>query len=348
MICSPVVEDYLDALVEGPSSDVLRIGLAVPASGVMGLTGPAGVAAAVLAAEEANDAGILRDRRVRLVPLDAGRAVPALDEQVGPLVRARILDGIVGFHTSDVHRRLERITGGRLPYLFTPPHEGGTRLPGVGLLGDGPVDQLQPVVDALARRPSLRRWALVGTDYIWPRAVHAAARRLLPAAGGRVVLDELVPFQAVDADRLLHELRCRRVQGVLLSLVGRDLATFNRAFANSGLAGHVVRASGALEETGLLEIDGDDTGELYAAMSWYASEPRGEEFADRYDARWGCDAPSLGAYARGCYDGVTAMARLAATGSLDVAHFATRVRAVVRHRRSRLARAEGLDLRVLA
>lgn len=64
----PVLEDYLDALVAGPDSRLLRIGLAVPASGVLGLTGPAGLAAAVLAAEEANAAAEARGR-----PAGSGR-----------------------------------------------------------------------------------------------------------------------------------------------------------------------------------------------------------------------------------------------------------------------------------
>ena len=281
---------------------------------------------------------------MRLIPFDASVTSPSLEQDVGALVASGTLNALCGFHTSDVHRRLERVTVGRIPYLFTPPHEGGRRLPGVALLDEGPEAQLQPILRHLAGRRTLRRWALIGNDYIWPRSVHAAASRLLPRAGARVVLDRLIPFHEVDADRLLTELRRARAQAVLLSVVGRDLAIFNRAFGASGMADRVVRASGALEETGLLEIDGDDTGELYATMSWYASDPADAPFRARYAARWGSTAPPLGAYAQGVYEGVHAIADVAAVGDLTVRRFAPGLARVGRRGRSRLARAEGLDL----
>lgn len=339
-----MLEDYLDALLTGPDPETLRIGLVVPGSGVMGLTGPAGIAAAVLAAEEANALDGPGRRAIRLVPLDAGTGAAQVDAQVAELVCAGVIDGLCGFHTSDVFRRLQRVTTGRVPYLFTPPHEGGRMPAGVALLDDGPPDQLRPVIDALAGRAALRRWALIGNDYVWPRAVHRAARPMLATAGSDVVLERLVPFHQVNPERLLDELAARRVQAVLLSLVGRDLATFNRAFTATRLGGSVVRVSGALEETGLLEIEGDDTGELYATMSWFATDPADDGFRERYIARWGTSAPQLGSYARGCYHGVHAMAELAASGLLTVDGIATGLRRLPRRSRSRLARADGLDL----
>ncbi len=343
---APVVEDYLDALLSGPAPDVLRIGLAVPSSGVIGLTGPAGLAAAILAAEEVNAAELLGRREVRLVPIDAGRSPDHVAAEVSTLVAAGALDAVCGYHTSDVHRRIERVTTGRVPYLFTPPHEGGRRLPGVALLGESPREQLAPVMARLGTR-SLRRWALIGNDYIWPREVHQAARSLVRRSGGRVVLDALVPIGAVPVERLLAALHARRVQAVLLSLVGRDLATFNRAFAEAGIAGRVVRASGALEETGLLEIGGDDSGELYAAMSWFASDSW-DGLPQRFAARWGITGPQLGAYAQGCYRGVHAVAVLAAQHRLHSADLQGAVDDLHLAARSRLARADGFDLQPVA
>lgn len=343
MFRSAVCEDYLDALWTGPSRDVFRIGLAVPTSGVMGLTGPAGVGAAVVAVEKAQAASVLGDREIRLVPLDAGDRGCDLAAQVDALIEADSLDGIVGYHTSVVRTRLQDVVAARIPYVFTPPHEGGPPVPGVGLLGPSPDEQIRPLA-ALAETASLRRWALVGTDYIWPQSVHAAARRLLPRFGASVVLDQLVPFYQVDPERLIGHMRRRRVQGVLLSLVGRDLATFNRAFADSPLAGRVVRVSGALEEAGLLEIGGDDTGALYSTMPWFAPDDDLDELAARYVSRWGPQAPRLGAYAEGCYDGVSSLIRLEAAGHLEAQDFPQRLRHEAPHRPARLAIADGLDL----
>ncbi len=341
---SPLLLDPLDALLVGPDPSSLRVGLAVPTSGVMGLTGPAAIAAATLAAEEVNDAGGILGRPIELVPIDAGTTPEQVAAEVRSLVAAESIEALVGFHTSDIHRRLERVTTARIPYLFTPPHEGGSRLPGVSLLGEGPSEQLLPAARALAGRPGGQRWALIGNDYIWPRAVHAVAAPMLRSHGGEIVLIEQVPFGRVDPELLIARVTASRADVVLLSLVGRDLAVFNRAFAASALAGRVVRVCSALDETGLLEIDGDDSGDLFTTMRWYASDPEGRALHDRYQRRWGSHAPSLGVYAAGCYEGIHHLAHLAAMHPLRVAAAADWAAYPFHPAATRLARADGLEL----
>lgn len=345
LAASPVLLDPLAALVAGPDRDCLRVGLAIPASGVLGLTGPAALAATVLAAEEINSGGGVGGRRIELIPIDAGAATDVVADEVRSLLMSQSLEVLLGFHTSDIHRRLESLTAGRIPYFFTPPHEGGNRLAGVTLLGDGPTDQLVPIAQQLAGPTARRRWALIGNDYIWPRAVHAAAGEILRDHGADVVHVELVAFGRVNSDQIIHELSRLRAHAVLLSLVGRDLATFNRAFASSPLAGRVSRVSGALEETGLLEIEGDDTGELYSSMPWYAADPDSEGLRERYGDRWGTLAPHLGVYAAGCYDGLHLMAAVGNARQLHVDTVAAASATLLTRRgRARVARAEGLDL----
>lgn len=337
--------DVLDAFVDGPSSGALRVGLVVPSSGPLGLTGPAALACAGMAAEEVNAAGGVTGRDLELVPIDAGRHPIEVARDVRALVSAGAIDALCGFHTSDVRRALETTAAGRIPSVFTPPHEGGRRSPGTVLLGEDPGQQLSPVVRALAATGPLRRWALIGNDYIWPQAVHVTATRLLHRAGADVVLTRLVPFGQVEAERLIEELIRERADAVLLSLVGRDLATFNRTFARASPPRTIIRVSGSLDETGLLEADGDSTGELYSAMRWFATDSQSEDFHGRYEQRWGPAAPAVSTYAHGCYEGVQLIARLARSGALRVDTAATVAASLRdRHQRVRLARAEGLEL----
>ncbi len=67
-----VVRDSTELLVTGPDAGVLRLGLLLPLSGPLGLTGPSGLSAARLAAIEVNAAGGAAGRAVELVPVDAG------------------------------------------------------------------------------------------------------------------------------------------------------------------------------------------------------------------------------------------------------------------------------------
>ena len=312
------LRDPWDLLVSGPSPDAVRIGLAVPLSGPLAMTAPSALDLAALAAEECTEAG---GRRIELVPVDSGRAPATVAAEAVALREAGVFDSLVGFHTSDVHRALARAWSGRGTYVFTPPHEGGPLLPGVRRTGHGPHAQHAAALAWLVTRRRARRWVLLGTDYVWPRAVHRAARTTLARLGAQVVGEALVPFGPGDPGPLLDLVVGNRADAVLLSLVGRDLALFHREFARAGLDRRVVRLSGALEENGLYALGGDSTGELYATMPSFAAsaasaDDRQLDLQERHARRAGADAPVVCAYARGLYDGVRLASALLA-GAAD-------------------------------
>jgi ABC-type branched-subunit amino acid transport system substrate-binding protein len=313
--------DPLEAMLLPRGYEVLRMGLVVPQSGALGMVGPSALDAALLAAHELNVRGGVNGRYVDLVLVDGGGAPDGVAHEVDQLCRAGALDAITGFHTSDVHRAIEAVVAGHTPYVFTPPHEGGRRRQGVVCIGTDPGHQLRGSIDRLAIRHRLHNWAMVGNDYIWPRAMHHVARRLIARTNGRVVMERLVGLGHVTAvmDRLIDDLRRSNAQGLLLSLVGRDLATFNTALKHSGLDRRLVRLSGALEENGLLAFGGDQTGTLYASMPSFASQTSERRLSldARYQSLFGSEAPVLDTYAEGVYDGVHLVAALAAEGSLS-------------------------------
>jgi urea transport system substrate-binding protein len=333
--------DPWEVLLSGPRTDVVRVGLAVPLSGPLAMTAPSALDLAGLAADEVNAAGGVAGRPVELVGIDSGRAPDVVAAEAAMLSRAGAFDLLVGFHTSDVHRALENALPPGVRYVFTPPHEGGRHRPGVVRIGASPLEQHAAAVAWLVRNRRARRWVLLGTDYVWPRAVHRAAHRVLAEVGGQVVGEALVPFGPADVGALLDLVARSRAEAVLLSLVGRDLVAFNREFTRAGLDRRVVRLSGALEENGLYALGGDVTGGLFACMpSFAAADGRADEgqlaLEERHARRSGPGASVACAYARGVYDGVRRAAALA-DGR------AARVRRVG----SRLALADGLAFREL-
>ena len=358
-----LVTDPLEARLLAPEPEqAVRIGVVVPTSGTLGLLAPSALNCATLAAAELNAAGGILGRPVELVLIDGGRPPAAVAAQVCGLARAGALTALVGTHASDVRVAIAYAIGGSLPYVYTPPYEGGERTPGVFLLGETPRRQLRPAIDRLI--PRARRWLLLGNDYIWPRRVHAAARLQLTRAGATVVGERYVPRGGADPGELVDLVAAARVDAVLLSLVGSDLVAFNRAFARSPLAGRVARVCGALEENGLLGAGGDGTGELYASMGYFAAlaTDAALAFGARYTARFGPDAPVLNAHGQGAYDGVRLLAALAARAgtlaapAVDEVADGTRVDGgrgpfVLRDRHAvqpvYLARANGLDLEVI-
>ena len=360
-----LVTDPLEAVLLAPDPRrVVRIGVVVPASGTLGLLAPSTLNCAALAAAELNAAGGILGRPVELVLVDGGRPPASVAAEVAGLIRAGALTALVGTHASDVRVAVAAVAGGSVPYVYTPPYEGGERTPGVFLLGETPGRQLRPALDRLVAARA-RRWLLLGNDYVWPRRVHAAAHEQLVRSGARVVGERLVPRGGADAAALVAEVAAARVDAVLLSLVGSDLVAFNREFAQSPMAGRVARVCGALEENGLLGAGGDGSGELYATMGYFAALATDASlaFGERYTARFGPDAPVLNGHSEGAYDGVRLLAALAhragtlAAPALDAVAEGTRVAGgrgpfVMRDRHAvqpvYLARADGLDFEVIA
>ncbi len=369
MTDSADIRSPAELLYAGPDPRVVRIGVLVPMSGVLGLTGPSGLAFAELAAREFNAAGGAQGRPMELVPVDAGQPATHVVSAVRALVDSRLVDALVGFHTSDIRRAVDHAVAGRVMSIFTPPHEGGPIASRAVRLGESPGAQLVPTMRWLHEQRHIRRWALVGNDYIWPQAMHRTARRVVRQLSAELVFDRLVPIGAQHLERLVGVLASARPDAVVVSLVGNDLVEFNRAFRAAGLDRRVIRLSGSLEENCLLASGGDDGGELYACMRSLPSvvDHRHEHLAAAADRQFGPTAPLLDAYAEGCYDGVHLAGAMARTGNLtaasatvvanymvsaphgkDVADFWRGTPLGAPPRRMNLAVADGLDLRVVA
>ncbi|WP_248961090.1 substrate-binding domain-containing protein [Sphaerisporangium perillae] len=343
-------------------ADTLRVGLVVPVSGVLGLLGPCAINCAMLAATEVNECGGVLGRPLELVLVDGGRHPAEVAREVTGLVRAGAVQGLVGTHASDVRVAIERFVGGAAPLVYTPPYEGGARNPGVYFLGEPASRQVGPGLDWLIEHRRARRWFLLGNDYVWPRLVHASARRHLRARSATVVGERFVPSGTTAMAPLLEELATVRPDAVLLNLIGSDLVAFNRAFRASGLG--TARLCGALEEHGLLAIGGDVSGELYAAMGYFGSIATDANLSlgERYTRRFGAAAPLLNAHGHGCYEGVLMLAALirragtTAVPAIEAVADGTAItggrgRLTLRDRRVRqrvyVGRADGLDFDVV-
>ncbi|WP_159794763.1 ABC transporter substrate-binding protein [Puerhibacterium puerhi] len=334
----------LEAALRGRAAGAVVVGLLTPLSGVMGIVGSAVVNCARLAAEQfAERTG----RRVELALVDAGDPPAAVAAQVRSLVLAGAVDGLVGAHTSDVRSSVARAVEGRVPYVFTPPHEFARPQPASVLTGVDPVGQLRQALGWLARREQAQRWFLVGNDYVWPRHVHRAAVAILRDLGHEVVGERLAPLGGHEPAAALDAIAASGADGVLVSLVGRDGVRFHRAVAEAGVGEDFLRLCTALDESCLYAVGGDDSGRLYTAMPTFLAMQDDEHLRmlEAYAARFGPDAPVPGAYAEGCYRGTGVVLELcggaqAAVGRAPAALGAAGTAAV-------LARAEGTELRVV-
>jgi ABC-type branched-subunit amino acid transport system substrate-binding protein len=279
----------------------------VPMSGSAGIWGPSCISCAQLAAHEINAGQGIGGREVELLLLDSDDGV--VDEAVdvlADLVEEGTVGAVVGMHVSSVRQRLNAALKGKVPYVYTPLYEGGETAPSCYTIGETPREQLAPAIRSLAEKLGVRRWALVGNDYVWPRASHRFARHSIAETGGSVVCEAYVPFGLEEPVELVERIAAARPDIVLVSLIGQDAVEFNRVFGAMNLDRRIIRFSTAIEENVLLATGAEYTKDLFAASSYFASlrTDANLSFVERYRALHRDNAPVLNALGQSLYEGM--------------------------------------------
>jgi urea transport system substrate-binding protein len=296
------------------------VALVIPLSGSAGIFGPSCELCAQLAADEVNAADGLLGREIRLSVVDGSQPRARVADEVGALVAAGLVDAVVGWHISAVRQALTPRIAGRVPYVYTALYEGGERTPGVFLVGEVPSKQLLPAMRWLRAQHGVRRWCIVGDDYVWPYLTAQAARRYAPLCDGMIADEIFVPLGTKDFAHALRRVERCRPDAVLMLLVGEDAVHFNRAFARFGLHQCCLRLSTLMDENTLLGSGADGTQGIYASAAYFETLATADSlaFAWRYTRQFGPDAPTLNSPGESCYDGMLMLAALAReTGSLD-------------------------------
>lgn len=292
--------------------DALRIGLAIPLQGPGGIFGPSCEAVADLCRRQLNVSGVL-GREVELEVIDAGQPAQEVADDVRDLLDCGRIDALTGWHISSVREQVAPVTTGRIPYVYTSLYEGGETREGVFCSGETPGQQVAPALRWLRDELGLRRWHLVGANYVWPERSATAALGYAWRLGLDVVSSHVVRFGAADFDGVLDDIERGPVaDGVLLFLVGQDAVAFNREFAARGLDEHLVRFTGLMEENMLLASGGAATHDLYVAAGYFRSLPTAGslDLVGEYARMFGPDAPPLNNQAESCYEGIRILAAL--------------------------------------
>jgi len=316
----------------GGARNKLRVGNFLTFSGSPGIWGPASTNSVLLAVSELNRQGGILGREIELSMYDSGGPIEEVAERAAQAVAFDEVDVIMGSHISAVRVALRKVTRNRVPYVYTPVYEGGERTPGVMAIGETPYGQSRPAIDWLSQVKKASRWYLIGSDYVWPWQSHRAVKRYISKSGGLVVGEEFVPVGEDNHEAHLARIRAAKPDVVLISLIGTDSITFNRAFGECGLAATTLRLAGAMDETVLLGIGADNTENLFCASGYFncVGSRANDDFLSRYRTMFGCNAPPVGSIGQSNYEGLLFLQAAAErAGSLALRPLATASRNMV-------------------
>ncbi|WP_194825715.1 substrate-binding domain-containing protein [Nocardia sp. XZ_19_231] len=293
----------------------------VPTQGPGGIIAPSCTAAISLAVDEINSGTGILGREIHLTTIDGGREPHEVAAEVGAFLATGMVGAITGWHTSAVRRAVATVVDARVPYLYATDHEGlPDERPGVLLVGEHPDHQTVPAAAWMARELGVRRWAVIGNDYIWPRRTALALRRTLPNPYD-IIVEHYVPLGTTDFRGFLENPTLLLADAVLILMVGADTARFNRQFTATGLPAVMPRLSPAVDENVLLSAGPSANTNLYVASSFFLDNntTEGRSRRARYHRHQGRFAPALTTFSNSTYEAIHLLNAMAeATGTLDV------------------------------
>jgi ABC-type branched-subunit amino acid transport system substrate-binding protein len=173
----------------------------------------------------------------------------------------------------------------------------------------------------MANEVGVRKWCIVGNDYVWPRRSAAASRVYAPACGAEIRDEIFLELGTTDFASTIGRIESSACDGVLMFLVGADAVEFNRQFADRGLEDRCFRLTPLMDENMLLASGDRSVARLFTASGYFQALPTAEnlEFDARYSRRFGEQAPVLNSLGESCYEGMQLLAALVRqAGSADV------------------------------
>lgn len=283
-----------------------RLGLLTTKSGPGSLFAAATDNMAMLALEEINSEGGVLGHPVELVVGD-----DATDARVGVaearrLVRAGCRTILLATTSATFNAVSQALAASNVLLVHTVMNEGG----GAGRLriqlGERPEDQLAVAARPLMRLAGGRRWFLAGDDYCWPRSTHAAAHRVLPRHGGRVVGERFAPLGTADFTPIIEAVMTSGADIVLSTFVGADAAAFERQCHAMGLRDRCITLAPAMDESTLAHVGDDAAAGLYAVFGYLEQLPTAGNttLLGRYRNDFGDWAPPLSSLSESVFEAV--------------------------------------------
>lgn len=175
--------------------------------------------------------------------------------------------------------------------LFYPvQYEGLEQSPHVVYTGAAPNQQLIPAVKWCRTALNKKKFFLVGSDYVFPRAANAIIRDQAKSLGIDIVGEEYVLLGSSDVGDLVAKIVAARPDAILNTINGDSNVAFFRALRAAKVTpDRTPTISFSISEEELSSLRLSDVIGDYAAWNYFQSvdRPQNHAFVKRFQARHG-------------------------------------------------------------
>ncbi|PZO66853.1 MAG: urea ABC transporter substrate-binding protein [Paracoccus denitrificans] len=279
--------------------DTIKIGVLHSLSGTMAISETTLKDTVLMMVDQQNAKGGLLGKKIEAVVVDPASDWPLFAEKARELISVNGVDAIFGCWTSVSRKSVLPVVEELNGLLFYPvQYEGEESSKNVIYTGAAPNQQAIPAVDYMADELGVEKWALLGTDYVYPRTTNNILEQYL--AGRGVAKDDIfinyTPFGHSDWSKIVQDVVALGADGkkvgVVSTINGDANIGFYKELAAAGISAEdiPVMAFSVGEE----ELAGLDTKNLVghlAAWNYFesADTPANKAFIEEWHKFTGDD-----------------------------------------------------------
>ncbi|SFN13680.1 urea transport system substrate-binding protein [Thioclava dalianensis] len=283
--------------------DKIKVGVLHSLSGTMAISETTLKDTVLMLIEEQNKKGGINGKMLEAVVVDPASDWPLFAEKARELISVDKVDVIFGCWTS-VSRKsvlpvLEELNG----LLFYPvQYEGEESSRNVFYTGAAPNQQAIPAVDYFLNELGVEKFALLGTDYVYPRTTNNILEAYLKDKGiaKEDIFVNYTPFGQSDWSKIVSDVKALGADGkkvgVISTINGDANIGFYKELAASGITADdipvVAFSVGEEELSGLGQADLKNLVGQLAAWNYFesADTPENAEFIKTWHAYTGDDS----------------------------------------------------------
>jgi urea transport system substrate-binding protein len=289
----PRFADWLRRLKLAPGAAVLalgggsvKVGVLHSMTGTMATSGMSVVDATLFALDEVNQAGGVLGRPIKPVIVDGRSDWPTFAREAERLITQEKVCTVFGCWTSAGRKSVKPVFEAHDHLLIYPvQYEGLETSPCIVYLGAAPNQQILPAIEWAVKTLQKKRFFLVGSDYVFPRAAHAIIKDQLKRLGAEVVGEEYVRLGSQKVETVVNAVARAKPDMILNTINGDSNTAFFRALRVTGIKpADAPTLSFSIGEQELRSLNSADVTGDYAAWTYFQSvaTPENEEFVRRF------------------------------------------------------------------
>lgn len=279
------------ASVSSYAEDTIKIGVLHSLSGTMAISETTLKDTVQMLVDEQNKKGGVLGKKIEAVVVDPASNWPLFAEKARELISKDKVRAIFGCWTSVSRKSVLPVVEELNGILFYPvQYEGEESSKNVFYTGAAPNQQAIPAVDYLLKQ-GVKRWALVGTDYVYPRTANKILEAYLKSKGfnDEDIMISYTPFGHSDWQSIVSDIKKFGTAGkktaVVSTINGDANVPFYKELSNQGISAKDIPV--VAFSVGEEELSGIDTKPLVGHLAaWNYFESVDSDANDDFIEEW--------------------------------------------------------------